>query len=330
MKNMTDRKIPRIKTQLLQKSREAALNAVQTFNNPLTTFKTETFIILMNIAWMYLLHAYYRREGVEYRYYKSGPNRRKFARTQLGAYKYWELKRCLKDEACPLDEPTKLNLNFLIGLRHEIEHHMSAGVDEQLSGRYMACCLNYERYICDLFGEKYSLDKVVAFTLQFRDFTKPTSSEINAAPFSPNVANYLQEFDRKLSEEDMNSQYFRCRFLFTPVVTSKSAQSDRVIEFVPFNSDMGREINDKYEQVMLREVERPKHKPGAIVNMMNKEGYPLFNMYRHTQLWKKMDGRNSGKGYGVEIAGNWYWYDRWVNEVRKHCEENRESYTASG
>ena len=69
---MIRKRSPQVKKQLLYKSREAALNAVQTFNNPLTTFKTETFIVLMNIAWMYLLHAYYRREGVEYRYYTKG------------------------------------------------------------------------------------------------------------------------------------------------------------------------------------------------------------------------------------------------------------------
>ena len=51
--------------ELLSKSREAALNAVQTFNNPLTVFKAETFIMLIVVAWTYLLHAYYRREGVE-------------------------------------------------------------------------------------------------------------------------------------------------------------------------------------------------------------------------------------------------------------------------
>ena len=48
-----------MKRLLLSKSREAALNAVQTFNNPLTAFKAETFIVLMVIAWMYLLHAYF-------------------------------------------------------------------------------------------------------------------------------------------------------------------------------------------------------------------------------------------------------------------------------
>ena len=88
---------PSIKGELPRKSREAALNAVQTFNNPLTTFKAETFIVLMTISWMYLLYAYYRQEGVDYRYYRKGSKRREFQRTKSGAFRYWELERCLDD-----------------------------------------------------------------------------------------------------------------------------------------------------------------------------------------------------------------------------------------
>ena len=44
--------------ELLTKSREAASAAVQIFNSPLITFKSEIFIVLMNIAWTYLLHAH--------------------------------------------------------------------------------------------------------------------------------------------------------------------------------------------------------------------------------------------------------------------------------
>ena len=60
---------------------------------------------------------------------------------------------------------------------------------------------------------------------------------------------------------------------------------------------------------------------------MRQEGYVRFNMHHHTQLWKKMDAKNPGKGYGVEVAKTWYWYDRWVDEVRKHCAENSDKYT---
>ena len=47
---------------------------------------------------MYLLHAHYRRSGVEYRYFSEGAKRRKFDRTKSGAFKYWELERCLNEK----------------------------------------------------------------------------------------------------------------------------------------------------------------------------------------------------------------------------------------
>ena len=65
------RRIGSIKSELLKKSREAALSAVQIFNNPNIAFKSESYIVLMVIAWTYLLHAYYRESGVEYRYYRQ-------------------------------------------------------------------------------------------------------------------------------------------------------------------------------------------------------------------------------------------------------------------
>ena len=65
---MAKRKIKSIKSELLKKSREAMLSAVEIYNNPQITFKAETFITLAIIAWTYLLHAYYRENNIEYRY----------------------------------------------------------------------------------------------------------------------------------------------------------------------------------------------------------------------------------------------------------------------
>ena len=55
--------------ELIIKSREAMLSAVQIYNNPNIQFKTESFIVLSNIAWTYLMHAYYRTKDIDYRYY---------------------------------------------------------------------------------------------------------------------------------------------------------------------------------------------------------------------------------------------------------------------
>ena len=324
---MARKRSPSVKKELLQKSREAALNAVQSFNYPLTTFKTETFIVLMVIAWTYLLHAYYRAQKFEYRYYSQRPKRRRFIRDpSTGAFRYWELKRCLNEGACPLDKPTKNNLFFLIGLRNEIEHHQSAGVDERLSGRYLACCLNYERYICELFGEQYSLGTVAAFTLQFRDLTAVTSEKESVAPLPSQVAKYLQEFEANLSDEEIRSVHYQFRILFVPLLANRKGQADAMTEFVPYDSEIAKEVNEKYQQVVIKEVERNKHLPTAIIEKMNEEGYPNFKMQNHTDLWKKSDAKNPGKGFGAQIAKQWYWYDRWIGVVREHCSSQKEKY----
>ncbi len=282
-KVVTRKRGPPIKLELLRKSRESALNAVQTFNNPLTTFKAETFIVLMVIAWTYLLHAYYRREGVEYRYHEPGAMRKKFEHTKTGAYRYWELGKCLSDCNCPLDEPTKKNLKFLIGLRNEIEHHQSVGSDDWFSARYLACCLNYERYVCELFGEKYALGSAVAFTLQFRDLRAIETPGEAESPLPSNVAKYVQEFDAELSDDEFRSPHFRRVFRFEQIVTDKRAQADKMIHFVQFDPELASASNEGHKNVYIKKEEKEKYLPSEIVELTQNEGFPGFKIHHHTK-----------------------------------------------
>ena len=71
-----NRRIKSVKTELVKKAREAMLAAVQLYNNPQVTFKAESFITLSVIGWTYLLHAYYRSIGVDYRYYRYAGKRK--------------------------------------------------------------------------------------------------------------------------------------------------------------------------------------------------------------------------------------------------------------
>jgi len=56
------------------------------------------------------------------------------------------------------------------------------------------------------------------------------------------------------------------------------------------------------------------------------EGFKRFTMSTHTNLWKQLDAKDPAKGLGVEVEKAWYWYDNWVEEVRKHCRENGDKY----
>lgn len=321
------RRLYSVRSELLAKSREAALAAIQIFNNPLTRFKSESFIVLMIIAWTYLLHAYYRREGIEYRHHRVSNNRRRFDRTGAGAFKHWELERCLDDANCPLNRDTKNNLKFLIGLRHEIEHQMTLRLDNYLSGRYQACCLNYNLYLKSLFGDKNGLDAHLTYTLQLIELSREQVEPMAAEDIPEKVKAYIADFDGNLSEEEFNSLGYSYRLLFTQKLTGKAGQADEVIEFIPPTSELAQHIDKQYWA--LKEVEKPKYLRKDILLLLHDEGYVRFGAHDHTLLWRELDAKNPGRGYGIEMGGLWFWYERWVREVRNHCRENAEKYRSA-
>ncbi len=319
------RRVRSIAAELLTKSKEAALAAVQLFNNPQITFKSESFIVLMVIAWTYLLHSYYRRQKLDYRYFEQGPKRRRFDRTKHGGFKYWELERCLNEKSCPLDGATATNLRFLIGLRHEIEHQMTMRLDNYLSARYQACALNYNRYLRKLTDDKQSLDELLIYAIQFTDLTKPHLASTAAASEIPKrVNNYVAQFDATLDHEIFNDDRFAYRLLFKKKVVGKPNQADRVIEFIDPDSELAQQIDKEYW--VKKEVERPKLSANQVLKLMHDEGFPRFNMADHTWLWKKEDGKNPGKGFGIQLGSQWWWYERWLDVVRQHCAANADSY----
>ena len=322
------RRVFSISNELLRKSREAALSAVQTFNNPLIRFKSETFIVLMIIAWTYLLHSYYRRKGVEYRHYHRSEHsgqRRIFDRTRRGAYKYWELEHCLNDVNCPLDEDTINNLKFLIGLRHEIEHQMIMQLDEYLEGRYQACALNYNHYIKQLFGDKNGLDTYMVYSIQFADLSPDQLIQPRPEPVIPDrLKTFILEFDLNLSEVEFNSERYSYRLFFSKKLVNHVGQSDHVIEFIKADSPLAQDVPK--EQWVLKEIEKSKYLAKQVCAKMWAENFIDFKIKDHTELWQTMDAKNHKKGYGIHLGGNWYWYDSWLQVVREHCAAHNDRY----
>lgn len=319
------RRIGSIRQELLKKSREAALAAVQIFNNPNITFKSEIYIVLMHIAWTYLLHAYYRSKRIDYRYYEIKNVRRRFDRTKKGAFKYWELERCLSEKHSPVDKDTANNLRFLIGLRHEIEHQMTTRIDDFLSARFQAACLNYNDYIKKLFGKKYGVDRHLSFSLQFTSLSEDQIESMQEGRRLPShIIKFIEGFDGMLTDDEFNSPRFAYRVLFVPKTANRKGQADRVIEFVKADSPIAGQLNAQY--VVIKEAERPKYRPGQVVALMREKGFVRFNMHHHTMLWKRMSARDAGKGYGVEVAGTWYWYESWIKAAEQHCRDDKGRY----
>ena len=322
------RSVGSIKSELVAKSRDAALTAIRTFNDPQVSFKSETYIVLMVISWTYLLHAHYRSAGIEYRYFRQGPKRKIFDRTKHGSYKYWELEKCLKDRKSLIDKNTTNNLLFLVGLRHEIEHQMTIDLDNWLSGRYQACALNYNNYLKKLFGDHLSLDKLLSFSIQFSELTPKSQSGQGPADRVPKqLREYIADFDAGLNHDEYNDPRFSYRMLFKRKLVNRPGQADKVIEFIDPKSDLAKTIDKEYW--VKKETERPKYRPTDVVAAVNKAGFPNYRVgCEHLRMWKREDAKNPSKGYGVDVQGLWYWYESWVDRCIQLCEEAGERYRA--
>jgi hypothetical protein len=320
------RSIGSFRRELVLKSREAALTAIRVFNDPQVSFKSETFIVLMMVAWTYLLHAYYRGKRIEYRYFTQGPKRRTFDRTKHGAFKHWELERCLNNDQSPIDRDAANNLRFLIGLRHEIEHQMTRSLDAYLSGRYQACALNYNEYLKKLFGQRLGIDQQLAYSIQFMEL-----SEEQVAGPRPEVSiperlrAYVAEFDGALTHDEYNSPKYAYRLLFKRKLVNRPGQADRVVEFIDPTSDLAKAIEKEYW--VKKEVERPKFRPTDVVRAVREAGFPKFRVTpEHSSMWRSEDAKNPAKGYGVDVQRAWYWYQSWVDRCLELCAQAGDRY----
>ncbi len=85
---------------MLQGSRREALLAVDLHNRAASERGLEGYVVHMHMAWLYLHHAKFLRDNVDYRYRE--PDGRVFVRVD-GEIKTWELGRCLR-EAFPSEK----------------------------------------------------------------------------------------------------------------------------------------------------------------------------------------------------------------------------------
>lgn len=310
-----------IKNELIEKSKEAMKSAIQIYNNPLINFKSELFIVTSIISWTYLMHAYYRSINIDYRYFTKQGKRKRYVKTKYNAYKYWELERCINDNNCPLDKNTILNLKFLIGIRHEIEHQKTDRIDNYIGAKLQACALNYNRELVALFGEKHSIQSQLSLAIQLTPLD-PTQEQILRKEADnlkyTNIIKFVTEFESEMTEEELKSQSYAYRVVYVPISVNRANQADKAVEFIKANSEDARNI----EKVLIKGVEKPKYLPGQIVQKMQGKGYKSFSMYHHTQLWKDKDARNPKYNYGVRIAKQWYWYENWLDIVEQYCQEN--------
>jgi Protein of unknown function (DUF3644) len=309
--------------ELLIKAREAMIAAVHTFNSAGLTFRAELFIVTAIIAWTYLLHAWFKHEGIDYRHTKNENGQKVAVRTPSGAEKYWELAQCLKHAKCPIEKGIKDNLNFLLELRHEIEHRCTNRIDDAVSAKLQACCINFNDSIKRLFGSQYGLERRLPIALQFVTLSPDQRAILKKAGTLPrHIETMMDAFERELTEEERADPRFAFRVFMVHRTANRAPSADLAVELVAPDSAEASEIN----RILLKEVEKKKYLPTDIVNIIRSEVYKKFTITSHTDLWHKLKAKDPAKSFGVTVGKQWYWYETWLTRVREECQKQPALY----
>ena len=220
----------------LESSRDSALLAVEIFNKPRASFRTQTYITLMIIAWTRLLHAYFlKNKGEKHYYRKKGSTRYELID---GEKKAWELTTCIKKYG-ELSSSCAKNLEFFIRLRNKIEHrHIdNKTFDMNIFGECQSLLYNYESEITKIFGSEYALHESLAFALQFSMLRNEEQKQSNKRVLSremSDLTSFIENFRSKVSNEDYGSLEYSVKLIQIPKLSGGS-RNDLAVEFLNWN-----------------------------------------------------------------------------------------------
>lgn len=237
----------------------------------------------------------------------------------------WKLAKCLRHNRCPLSAGTIKNLEFLLEIRHEIEHRSTGRIDDAVSAKLQVCCINFNDAIKSYFGSQYGLKRRLPIALQFVTFSSDQRAVLKKASSLPShIEAMMDEFHQGLTEEQQADPDFAYRVAFVPKVSNRALNADLAVEFIKADSEEAKEVS----RVLLKEVNKKRYTPKQVVEMMQAEGYPAFTQYHHTQLWESLDAKDPANGFGCagDYKGTWVWFDAWIARVRARCQEQGERY----
>jgi Protein of unknown function (DUF3644) len=261
-----------IDNERLVRAREAMILAVELFNTPRIAFKTGVFSMLTNVAWTYLLHEFYVSKGVPI----------------INGQGYsLLLSQMLVRDDCPLSKACKQNLNALKEIRDVVEHLTIGPFDLKWLPLFQSTCLNFEKALTDLFGQRLTLGRELGFALQFAKLTKEDISMLQGFDLPEHIAALDNSLAAKLGEGDAESLEYQFKVIYTLTNASKAKAH---FEFVQPDSVEGKEIQNvliKYKPVddiwPLRPVD--------IIARVKKLSGRNFTSDKHQRAWKMYKAR---------------------------------------
>lgn len=240
---------------LVIKAREAALAAVQHYNNPTAVFRSGNFIVLMMIAYTSLFHAIFERDNVNYVFRKTDGS----PRTASGEEKLWDVGVCLAEYIKRRDatgdakffRALNANIGMFLPLRHKIEHRTMPQLDDQTAGHCQSMLMNFERVLVAEFTDYYALAHSLTLALQFTTKRpKETTDALRLAHAAEydEIKEYINKYHASLPDEIMTDPSFALRVWLVPKLAKHARESDLALEYVHFDP------NDPEQAALLEQL----------------------------------------------------------------------------
>jgi hypothetical protein len=262
----------------LIRAREAMILAVHIFNSPNLSFKTEVFAMLVNVAWTYLLHEFYDRKKTKI----VDSDGRSLLLSQM-----------IKRHDCPLSSGIKKNLDNLKTIRDEVEHKVLGRGYLKWLPLFQACCLNFEKTICQLFGAALSLQDDLGVAIQFARLNIEQIASLQKYEIPASIEALDARLKENMTEEEMGDLEYQFRVIYTLDSASKSQSH---IHFINPGSDEAKEIRNVLVKFKFADELYP-HKPSRVPPLVAERSGRNFNSHNHTQAWRKFAARpRSGAG----------------------------------
>lgn len=250
------------------RAREAMILAVTIFNSGIYRFKTEIFAVLANIAWTYLLHEHYARNGIQ-PLNKDGTS--------------FALSFMLSRTDCPLSKGIKNNLVALKAIRDDVEHKTLGRSDVKWLPLFQACCLNFDKTLVSWFGPRVTLQSDLAVALQFGKLDLEQAAQISAYDIPPNITALDALLKKDMKDEDLDDLEYQFRVVYTFDNASKGKAH---IQFLSPDSEEGKVIQNVLQKFKIAD-ELWRYKPKDIVKLVRAATKAPFSMNDHTSAWKK-------------------------------------------
>lgn len=202
---------------MVDASKQEMLLAVDLWNRRGSEANTSAFVVHAQIAWLYLCHARFERDGVDYWYRNNG---RRIRRN--GEFQSWDLSRCVKEAFSEDDHPTRRNIEFFIAIRNKIEHRWERGLGAIFGGKIQALVLNYETALGEWFGD--SLADELRFPLFLSSLTDDAVEAIvrvwNELPAE--LSSFIQGLEDRVPEAVATDLRYEFKVALIPYTGSRT------------------------------------------------------------------------------------------------------------